>query len=232
MKIIAYYTCFFGSEANCSFLIPDVPSQTADCYYFTNNTIIYEYLQNTKFIRVFIDYIPVYNDDTKDTESTKEIRTCPHRFPILRDYMYLCWHDSKLNVFEDKIMKNLVLLDSMSDKVFMATKHPYSDTHKSVWDEFNLCVTSEKYRKEMEKYIEYINSRISAGYSETNEIFYCGGWRLTKQCALAVEFGEFWLKEIQACGIEDQISLQFVVQKYGQYIYPLPYQETWKYCFE
>lgn len=232
MKILAYYTAFFGGEDNYSYMIPDVPSQTADCYYFTNNKIIYDALDGTKYIRVFMDSIPVHDDPIKDTYSSKELKACPHRFPVLKNYAYLCWHDSKLNVFEDKIMKNLFALDSMHDKLFMATKHPYSDTHKSVWDEYNLCLDVDKYILEMDKYKDYINSRIQYGYSDKNTIFYCGGWKLIKQCPLAEEIGEFWLKEIQACGIQDQISLQFVVQKYGQYIYPLEYQETWKYCYE
>jgi hypothetical protein len=179
-----------------------------------------------------MDSIPIYDDPIEDSFSSKELKACPHHFPILRNYMYLCWHDSKLNVFEDKIIKNMLLLDSMNDKVFMATKHPYSDTHKSVWDEYNLCMDIEKYYMEINKYRDYINSKLATGYSENNEIFYCGGWKLIKQGQLAEVIGELWFKEIQTCGIEDQISLQFVVQKYGQYIYPLPYQETWKYCFE
>lgn len=83
---IAYYTCYFGGDINCSKLIPIVPSQTYDCYYFTNNIDIYNQLQYTKFIRVFLENIPIYNCFVKDTMATKELRSCPHKFPILQKY--------------------------------------------------------------------------------------------------------------------------------------------------
>jgi hypothetical protein len=232
MKILAYYTCFFGGENNYSYMIPDVPSRTADCYYFTNNKMLYDALEKTKYIRIFMEYIPIYNDMLKDTYSSKELKACPHRFPMLKDYMYLCWHDSKLNVIEDIVIKNMFILDSSYNKLFMLTKHPYSDTHTSVWDEYKLCINTKKYLLEMDKYKKYIETKLQNGYSDKNTIFYCCGWKLIKQCDRAKEIGELWFKEIQECGIEDQISFQFIVQKYGDYIHPLEYQETWKYCFE
>ena len=43
-------------------------------------------------------------------------------------------------------------------------------------------------------------------------------------CKKTEEFGE--------CRIEDQISLQFIQQKYIDFIIPTEYQEIWKYFYE
>jgi hypothetical protein len=40
-------------------------------------------------------------------------------------------------------------------------------------------------------------------------------------------FNEEWMKNIYECGIEDQISLQFVHQNYTEIIEPIP----WKWCW-
>jgi hypothetical protein len=66
MKKLAYYTCYFGGINNYSRLIPPLPSTKYDCYYFTNDIEIYNNLQNTLWIRVFIDCIPIHNCDIKD----------------------------------------------------------------------------------------------------------------------------------------------------------------------
>lgn len=34
---LAFYTCFYGSDVNTSFKIPEIPSLKYNCYYFTKN---------------------------------------------------------------------------------------------------------------------------------------------------------------------------------------------------
>lgn len=85
MKSLCYYTCYFGGDNNYSKHIPPIPSEVNDVYFFTNNIDIFNKLENTKYKRIFMSNIPVYNDDILDTMSTKEIRSCPHHFQILND---------------------------------------------------------------------------------------------------------------------------------------------------
>ena len=232
MKKIAYYTCYFGGANNCSRLIPPLPSTKNDCYYFTNDIEIYNNLQNTLWIRIFLDSIPVHNCHVKDTMESKQLRCCPHKFEILNNYEYLCWFDSKLQVYENKIEELIIKLSNDNNKIIVLSKHPYSDKFTSVWDEFNLSINYEKYKSEKDKYIKYIEEKLHDGFSEKINIHFCGGWNLKKMCKKTEEFGELWYKHICQCGIEDQISLQFVQQKYIDFIIPVEYQETWKYFYE
>jgi hypothetical protein len=231
MKHLAYYTCYFGGDYNHSKLIPPLPSTTQDCYYFTNNHDIYEQLADTKWIRIFLEAIPIHNDLVKDTMETKEIRACPHRFEQLREYDYLCWFDNKLMVCEDIVQKCVDVLAS-SDLCVMLTKHPYSGIYKTVWDEYTLAIAHDKYRQQAAQYKSYIQSQISKGFSESISVFYCGGFSIRKRCTKTTEFNECWYRHIQECGIEDQISLQFVEQEFRPFIHGLAYQETWKYFYE
>jgi len=232
MKRLAYYTAYFGGEHNYSNLLPPLPSEVSDCYFFTNNPTMYTRLEGTKWRRVFVDTILIHNDHVLDSFSPKELRACPHRFPVLDDYEYLCWFDTKLKVYEEVVERCVDLLASSSDKVLVMTRHPYSDRYKTVWDEYHVAMTVEKYRAQQEQNKAFLERRLAAGASETIDVFYCGGFRLIKRCDKAKEINELWYKYILECGIEDQISFQFVQQNYTDSIHGLAYQESWKYFYE
>jgi hypothetical protein len=232
MKKLAYYTCYFGGDYNYSKLIPPIPSTKYDCYYFTNNMEIYNQLENTLWIRIFMKDIPIHNNHVKDSMEPKFLRCCPHKFDILNKYEYLCWFDSKLQVYENKVEDLLTKLSENNNAIIVLSKHLYSNKFNSVWDEFNLAMTVDKYNLQKDQNIKYINKQINDGYDEKINIHFCAGWILRKMCKQAEEFGELWYSHIQECGIEDQISLQFMQQKYINHIIPVEYQETWKYFYE
>jgi GR25 family glycosyltransferase involved in LPS biosynthesis len=231
MKYLGYYTCFFGGNDNYSCLIPPIPSESNDCYYFTNNQSIYDALNNTKWIRIFMNEIPIYNDDVLDAMSSKELRSCPHHFEILNNYEYLCWFDTKLKVFDSSV-NNCIIRMNDSNKTVALTKHPYSDKYTSVWDEYNAAIQYEKYCKQKDNYNKYIKKQLESGFSEKIHVFYCGGFSIRKNSENVKDFNEFWFHNIKECGIEYQISLQFVEQKFSNIILELEYQETWKYFYE
>jgi len=228
---LAFYTCYFGGDYNYSKLIPPIPSLQYDCYYFTNNHDIYTQLENTPWKRIFMDTIPIHNCHVKDNMSAKEIRVCPHRFELLRDYTYLCWFDSKVQLYEDKVLECISTLEN-SDKMMALTKHVCSDTFKSVWDEFNLAMIYDKYRSEKDRNVEYMTKQLANGYSEHLDVHFCSTVTVKKNCDKMVEFDELWYSHIQECGIECQISLSFVQQKYIEWIHVLEAKSIWKYFYE
>jgi hypothetical protein len=232
MISLAYYTCYFGNQNNYSRLIPPIPSEKYDCYYFTNDIEIYDSLENTLWKRIYCNDIVIHNCNIKNTMETKILRTCPHKFNVLNNYEYLCWFDSKLQVYEIKVEFLINQLADNKDKVIVFSKHPYSYKFDSVWDEFNLAMGSDKYFSQKEQNLKYIENQIKSGFSEKINVHFCGGWSLRKKCKITEEFGELWYSHILECGIEDQISLQFIQQKYIDNIIVVEYQETWKYFYE
>jgi hypothetical protein len=178
-----------------------------------------------------MDTIPIHNCHVKDNMSAKEIRVCPHRFELLRDYTYLCWFDSKVQLYEDKVLECISTLEN-SDKMMALTKHVCSDTFKSVWDEFNLAMIYDKYRSEKDRNVEYMTKQLANGYSEHLDVHFCSTVTVKKNCDKMVEFDELWYSHIQECGIECQISLSFVQQKYIEWIHVLEAKSIWKYFYE
>lgn len=231
MKELAYYTCYFGGTNNYSRIIPPLPSTKNDCYYFTNDKNIYNELLDTKWKVVFLD-IPIHNCTIKDAMESKKIRCCPHEYEELKNYDYLCWFDSKLQVFENKIEELMTDLSNDDNKIIVLSKHPYYDRFTSVWDEFHLAMGYDRYKQQKEQNEKYIKDKINRGFSEKINIHFCAGWNIKKMCKKTEEFGEMWYQQIQECGVEDQISLQFIQQIYIENIIPTEYQYAWKYFYE
>jgi hypothetical protein len=231
MKNLGFYTCYFGGVSNYSRLIPPLPSTKYDCYYFTNDIYIYNKLNGTAWIAIYMKDVPIHNCDEKDSIEPKKLRCCPHTFDMLNKYEYLCCFDSKLKVYEDKVEELVEKLSNDPNKIIVLSKHPYSNRFNSVWDEFNLAMNVPKYNAQKDQNIQYIQKQITNGFSEKINIHFCAGWNIRKMCKKTEEFGELWYEHIQECGIEDQISLQFIQQKYIDNIIPVEYQETWKYFY-
>lgn len=223
--MLAIYTCFFGNNENWSNIVPNA-LEGVDCYYFTNNpsTAARARLHNWKTVSISI---PISNDNVVCAEQSKHLRCCPSEYPELAQYTYLCWIDSKLritniaNLFE---MKNAL---EASNAVWAFTRHPtpYTD----VWGEYNAAIEHEKYARQKDRYTTYIESRLLAGYDEHKPQRVCCGFNIRKMTPLTKEIGSFWLSEIQECGIEDQISWQFVHQRYEAAILVVPFQSCWSY---
>lgn len=236
-KKLCYYTCYFGGDKNYSKMIPFMPSQIYDCFFYTNNREIYDLLEcgagsvsGKKYIAIFVDDPPIFNCIVLDAFSSKEYKTSPDCFSELSGYEYTCWFDTKLDVYEDKV---LIAIESMESehKLICMTKHPYSDTFTTVWDEYNLAIQYDKYNSEKEKYSAFILDKIANGFSEHISIHYTTSFILRKMCEETGNIGELWYEYICKCGINCQISFDFIAQRHGDKILALPYQHTWKYSF-
>ena len=84
---LAFYTCFYGSDTNMAFQIPELPSLKYNCYYYTNNNSMILKLKETKLIAIY-DHKPT-NDDL--IESKKYIQywvyDCPSHLEIFTKRM-------------------------------------------------------------------------------------------------------------------------------------------------
>ena len=217
MAKLAFYTCFTGNDNNIANKIPPLPSLKYPCYYFTNNLNVYQRLEKTSWRRIFMEDVPIYHSEVEDAMSCKRIRTCPHLYEVLKEYEYLCYFDSKISADEKKVEEYIEKL-SLSDKCLLLYEHPHSSNQMNVWDEFNLSMDQQRYILQKERYKEYIHKQLSNGYSEEISLRPCGGFVIRKQCEQVIKFNETWYRHIQECGIQDQISLQFVCQDFKDVI--------------
>jgi hypothetical protein len=224
MVKLAFYTGFFGGDSNWAKVVPPVPSTDYDAYYFTNNTDMYQRLAHTQWKRVWLN-VPIHNDNVKDAMASKELRCCPERFAELQDYDFLCWMDSKMRVTEGAHFKEMLNHLMSTECCIAATHHPLP--YKTVWDEYTTAIKYQKYASEKDSYKKYIEQQLEKGADPNKPQRICCGFRLMKMNARRKELGELWLSHIQECGIEDQISWQFVHQLFEEEIALFPYQHCW-----
>jgi predicted 3-demethylubiquinone-9 3-methyltransferase (glyoxalase superfamily) len=223
MDTIAFYTCFLGSNTNWANVIPRVPSIDDDCYYFTNNPDTYSRLENSGWKRVWLN-IPIENDNIRDCMNTKHLRCCPHEYEVLRAYTLLCWIDSKIEITD--IQKVYDMAHSLrGTKVIALCRHPI--LHVDVWGEYTLSLQYEKYAKQQKQYETYITKKLEEGYS-TAPLRHHAGFSVRRQCEKMEEIGNMWYAHIQECGIQDQISWQFVAQRFKDSIEEFECQYCWK----
>jgi len=225
-KKIAFYTVFVGGDNNWANLIPHVPSDAHDCYFFTNNINTYNRATWSKWNNIFLNQVPIYNDDVIDAFCSKEIKACPHRFPVLDQYDYTVYFDSKNVVDTSKVLTLIETLDH-SDQFMILPKH--SGNFHNVWDEYNLCINYPKYASQKDRYKLYLEKYLQQGFSEYIDNHYTTQFIIRKKSEKTKEICELWYKHIQECGIECQISFSIIQQRYKDLIQPIEYLSCYSY---
>jgi len=216
---LAFYTCFYGTNNNAAFKIPEIPSLKYKCYYYTNNSSILENIKDTKWIGIYNNK-PINEDVIKSCMDGKHVKTMPQEYTHLKQYDYLCYLDSKLEKVSEVFVENFI------DKYFieqnyalLLRRHWYIPN--KVWDEYNESMNQERYRLECDKYSKYIENQLNQGLSDTVQYHSACGFLIRN-----MKHGEInninttWYAHIQECGIQDQISFFFVKQLFNDFIHP------------
>lgn len=213
---LAFYTCFYGDDSNVGFIIPKTPSLKYNCYYYTNNTNMFNDLKNTNWIGIY-DNKPVTNDDLISARISKHIKVMPQTYTELKKYDYLCYLDSKISVDETIVEKQIEDYFINQNYALVLKRHGW--IKDNVWNEYNEAMYQFRYRLESEKYINYIINQIRNGLSDkTNEHCLTGYLVRNMKHPKTIEMNTLWFDHIQDCGIECQISFFFVKQLFSEYI--------------
>jgi len=218
-KNIAFYTCFYGTNNNPAFKIPEIPSEKYDCYYFSNNTKLLEKLNGTKWIGIY-DNKPITNNSIESCMYGKHVKVVPEDFEVLKPYDYTCFLDSKLDKVSETFIETFIETYFIKQNyALLLREHIF--IKDNVWNEFNESMKQDRYVQEKEKYQKYINKQISNGLVETTDKHcQCGFLIRNMRHPNITEIDKTWYSHIQECGIQDQISFFFVKQLFHDSIYP------------
>ena len=150
----------------------------------------------------------------------KHIKTRPHHDPRLSQYRYTIYQDSKLSTSEDEAF--VILKDLPDDAAIAIRLHNILSPPFSVWDEYNLAMTQERYQRQEKQMTGYIKNRLTRGYNETSQVhFWCSFIIRDMQAPIVRRIGEKWFDEIEECGIDDQLSMFFTYQDFAEAFHPL-----------
>jgi hypothetical protein len=226
---LAFYTYFYGGNNNIAFTIPKIPSFKYKCYYYTNNKSLYDMLQHTHWISIFVDK-PTKDDvktttyyEQKSIESCmagKHIKAVPEDFQELKEHDYLCFLDSKLDKINDAFIEQHIQTYFIEKNyALLLREHPF--IKNSVWQEYEVSMHQERYRLESQSYKTYINNQLNTGLKdEINQ--HCTTNLLLRNMKHEKinDLNNTWYAHIQECGIQCQISFFFVKQLFDDCIFP------------
>lgn len=216
---LAFYTYFYGSNDNIAFAIPSIPSLKYKCYYFTNNTTIFERLKDTDWIGIYHDIV-TKDDLIESCMLGKRLKAMPHELIELKEYDYICFLDSKLEKVSETFVENFIHTYFIEQNYAMLIRKHWF-INDNVWNEYNASMGHERYRLEAEKYAKYIANQIEAGLSETTQQHCATGFLIRNmRHEKIIELNTTWYKHIQECGIQCQIAFFFVKQLYDDCVLP------------
>jgi len=220
---LAFYTCFYGANNNGAFKIPKIPSDTYDCYFFTNNLNLLNYIKKTKW-RAIYDDKPIFNDVNLSAMQSKYVKSVPHQVSPLNNYDFTCYLDSKLKKLSETFIVTLIEEHCIRGS-FALLLRQHEFLKDNVWNEYNESIKQERYKKESDRIQTYIHNQLKEGLSENTDK-HCQTGLLIRNMnhPKIAEINETWHSHIQDCGIQCQVSFFFVKQKFSEYI--LPFSEN------
>lgn len=215
---IAVYTVFCGDGNNKANVV--MAPVVAFPHYFVSDNEAAGQLAASRgwiFVRMFGNPDP---DEIAANMKCKLPRTLPNLFGDLDLFKYLVYVDSKrANTLVDKddAIRNEI---SKLDRVEAALVFNLHNFIKGdVWEEFEVATQHQaRYRKHRADYLKYIQTRIHNSTLSGNKLL-CGCFSIRDMDhPMTAVIGMNWYAEILKAGIEDQISLTFIYDRYKRFI--------------
>ena len=215
---LAFYTCFYGSKENPAFSIPSLPSDQYDCYYFTNNKIIFEALQATDWIAVWDD-VPTTDDLIEAPMVAARVRVKPSEYKELQPYDYLCFLDSKLDKVNELFVEGHIK-EYFINRNYALCLREHWWMSGNVWEEAYYSIGQARYRKQWKVISDYIKSQIKAGWEQITDK-HCATGLLIKNMRhkQTKDLEDVWWDHFQLGGTQGQITFFFVKQMFKEWIY-------------
>lgn len=211
---LAFVSCFYGDDKNEAYMIPPLPTENHNCYFFTNNPKLFEKAKKDKWIAILDDKNkPITTDHLISCMYGKEVKVTPHHYPVLQQYPFLVFIDSKLPKVDMSVVYKLITTHFKNNKyALILRKHRSVDT---IWNELDLSMEQERYKKHEKRYRDYVTQQIKEGWKDNiKDHAMCGFLIRNMRHPKINEINELWYSHIQNVGIQDQISFYFVRQRY------------------
>jgi hypothetical protein len=220
VQSIAFVTGYIGTSDT---KLPN-KSNIYDSYFITNNKHIYNKAKEKGWIAKYVSQIPLRNQSNirnaiKNTMSAKIMKLFPQQF-VDKQYDYIVWSDHKFTPNIDGIEKSI---ENMNVSMYLH-RHPFLN---NIIQEYDYSIKWQpRYKLQQIQYISYIKKQIKNRLSTTHARHYqCGLIIYNIKHSHTAKIQQLWANHIQMCGIQDQISFNFVQQIYpnaiGDFEYPI-----------
>ncbi len=225
-EFLAYYTVFSGVTGDIADVAPLLPSTVHHCYYFSDNHVAL-----VKASKLGWRPIQLAGQPSKSklgaAMKSKDLKARPHTSPYLIQYNYTVYMDTKRDVHDSSTLKLLEKLPR--DKFIAMRRHEFFTTPLTAWTEYEEAIKQNRYALQASQMADCIEQKLAEGYNDTAEVHYNTGYIVRDMRSSAVRhFNNDWFQHILDCGIECQVGMYFLRQKYDSIIYSLAHDEAYR----
>lgn len=217
---LAYYTVFCGPTGHIADVVGHPPSNRHPCFYFTDNPITLARASAAGWIAIRLEggggaTKPVgdtVHDDVASATRAKPLKAAPHLRPELACFEYTIYIDTK-RTLDDKGAYAAIRTLSRTGKALLVKCHPSRD--RGVGIEFARAMTLPRYAVQRDRIQRYVACYASVGLDlETAGNVWTTLVVRDMRHPVCAEVSDAWMRHIELCGIECQISFYFIRQIY------------------
>lgn len=205
------YSTYCGSTKNKTFNARLIESDVKH-YFISNNEDVLISAEKKGWTPYFLD-LPVYDNLIYSSWQAKIAKAMPHIFPFIENYQYSMYLDDKLN-FDVNLLSIYEGILACEDAAIALREHDFLKSN--VLAEFSEAMKHKRYFVLRERTINYISNEIESGYSlRAKRVWWTSAIFRNMRHREIKEINQAWYLKILNCGINCQISFDFLAQNYS-----------------
>ena len=160
---------------------------------------------------IYLD-LPISTNRVLSAQQSKFPKALPHLFPALKNYDSLFYIDDKVSFNATKMYQQFQIL-IQKKQALMMREHP--SLKHNILNELSVAMIQPRYQSQREQTVAYITDQIKQGRDlNVKNLYWTSAILRNMNHPDTIRIGENWYEAILSCGIECQISFDFVAQNY------------------
>lgn len=205
----AIYSTFCGSSKNRTFNAAPVTSDYPHLF-ISNNQEVLSDAARMGWTPLFLE-AQVSDDPVVSAHQAKIAKSIPHIISQVDDFRFTLYKDDKITLDVDKIAQFIPEFEERNSPLAVR-RHPFLS--RNILFEFGEAMLQPRYKSQMAQTVDYIGQELSDGFKLESQLYATGVILRNMRHPETRELNEMWFAHIQRCGIECQISFDFVAQRY------------------
>lgn len=216
------YSTYCGDKSGLS-LSADVSRIDTPFYFISNNENALKKSEKLGWIPIYLN-IPVSSDILVSSAQAKIAKVLTNEFDDIWGYKKSFYLDDKLNNIPTKTKNIYNRFKSREDIAF--SLHSPKNHAGNILFKFSSAMQQKRYFRQRLKTQNFIMRMLDSGLSLRCEHMYATGYIFRNHSHPETkDINIEWYKAINECGIECQISFDFIAQKYKDIIHPFNIEE-------
>jgi hypothetical protein len=207
---LAVYSTYFGTSDNATFNGNHV-EQDYPHIFISNNEEVLMYVEKFGWIPNYIK-AEITVDPVISAQQAKIPKVIPHLIDVLKPYDYLMYKDDKIQIETSKILFYVNAMKASKNSMALRS-HPYFSGN--ILYEFGESMKQYRYDFQRDKIIKYMMEQMNEGMRLDTQLYATGVILRDMKHPKTKEINEVWYSHVKRCGIQCQISFDFVAQRYN-----------------